>query len=393
MASHVFYTFKHLLRIKINDLHLIGTEIPVPFFAPMTIDHLCNEALTVLSSKKAVIDLTGDFVIVGDLHGNLFDLIRLIIVHGSPPATKYLFLGDYVDRGSYSLEIVVLLVSMMALFPDSVFLLRGNHEIQTINSLYGFLNETMSSYGFSMIWQRFNEVFQSLPLCAIINNKVFCVHGGISPFIEKKEDLYNIHLPILEVEGIVEDLMWSDPSNKILNYVASDRGKGCEFGPKALKKFLQKVNCDRMIRAHQSIKDGVETMFNGLITTVFSSSSPLKSKETCKCGSLIIDSNNVLQKVVLEQINQPTRSQTKFRCIPVWIDKKDYASLLTKNVSIQEFQKSSKKPRRLSSSDATANSMFCFKRKPHPSAFLLIQKAKPASPEKKLKVPVLRNFS
>merc|ERR1711957_685393 len=118
--------------------------------------------------------------VCGDIHGQYHDLLRLFEYGGFPPSVNYLFLGDYVDRGKNSLEVMVLLLMYKVKFPMNFFLLRGNHECAAITRIYGFYDECKRRYSIK-IWKTFCDVFNKLPFCAIIDDKIFCVQGGLSP--------------------------------------------------------------------------------------------------------------------------------------------------------------------------------------------------------------------
>lgn len=148
---------------------------------PRNIERICQESVEIFKSQGTVIKLTGAFTIIGDIHGNLQDLLNIFSIFGLPPKTKYMFLGDYVDRGQYSVEVISLLLSLVCKYPHHVYLIRGNHEFQHINKVYGFYDEIMAKYNNGEIWKTFNTVFSYLPLASTINEQIFCVHGGLSP--------------------------------------------------------------------------------------------------------------------------------------------------------------------------------------------------------------------
>ena len=147
----------------------------------------------------------------GDLHGQYFDLLRLFEYGGFPPDSNYLFLGDYVDRGKQSLETICLLLAYKIKYPENFFLLRGNHECASINRIYGFYDECKRRYSIKL-WKQFQELFNALPLAALVEAKIFCIHGGLSPDMESPDDLKRVARPVdVPDTGLLCDTLWSDP--------------------------------------------------------------------------------------------------------------------------------------------------------------------------------------
>ena len=189
--------------------------------------------------------------IAGDLHGQYIDLLRIFERGGFPPAARYLFLGDYVDRGKRSLETICLLLAYKIKYPDKLFLLRGNHEDAKINRVYGFYDECKRRFNVRL-WKTFTDCFNSLPVVALIDHKVLCMHGGLSPELTNLEQIEDIERPSEVPDGGLHcDLLWSDPDPKIEGWGLSDRGVSCTFGADKLTEFLDKNDIDLLCRAHQ----------------------------------------------------------------------------------------------------------------------------------------------
>ena len=147
------------------------------------------------------------------------------------PETKYLFMGDFVDRGFYSVETFLLLLALKVRYPDSITLIRGNHESRQITQVYGFYDECLRKYGSVNVWRYCTEIFDFLPLAALVDDKVFCVHGGLSPNIDTLDEIKVIDRKIeVPHEGPMCDLMWSDPEDNIDGWGVSPRGAGYIFG-------------------------------------------------------------------------------------------------------------------------------------------------------------------
>lgn len=132
--------------------------------------------------------------IVGDIHGQYSDLLRIFEMGGFPPESNYLFLGDYVDRANQGVEVLCLLMCYKLRFPETFFMLRGNHECASLTRIYGFYDECRKRYSVRL-WKSFTELFNVLPLAALIDQKIFCVHGGISPELGDLGDILHIQRP------------------------------------------------------------------------------------------------------------------------------------------------------------------------------------------------------
>ncbi|XP_022700121.1 serine/threonine-protein phosphatase PP1-like isoform X2 [Varroa jacobsoni] len=213
---------------------------------------LCDLVTPIFYSQPTLLDLDVPVHIVGDIHGQFSDLLRILEQGGFPPKTNYLFLGDYVDRGRASLEVIALLFIYKIRFPEHVFLLRGNHESLRINAVYGFFLECMNRFD-AILYHRINEVFGYLPLAAVVGEKIFCCHGGLSPDLRDLRQVACMDRPIPEVpqEGLVCDLLWADPYMGS-EWRRSDRGVSYLFGVPQLNAFLEKNNFDLLCRAHQA---------------------------------------------------------------------------------------------------------------------------------------------
>lgn len=177
--------------------------------------------------------------------------MRLFEYSGYPPAANYLFLGDYVDRGKQSLETICLLLAYKVRYPDKVFLLRGNHEEAKINRIYGFYDECKRRFNVRL-WKIFTECFNCLPVTALIDEKILCMHGGLSPDLQSLDQITEIERPTdVPDSGLLCDLLWSDPNPRINGWIDSDRGVSCTFGADAVAEFLEKTDLDLICRGHQ----------------------------------------------------------------------------------------------------------------------------------------------
>ncbi len=202
--------------------------------------------------------MTCDFHCIGDVHGQYYDLLRIFEYGGFPPEANYLFLGDYIDRGKQSIETVCLLLCYKIKYPENFFLLRGNHECAQINRIYGFYDECKRRFSIRL-WRVFSDVFNCLPVAAVIDEKIFCMHGGLSPELKNLDQIKNIMRPTdVPDTGLLCDLLWSDPERGIDAYGDNDRGVSFTFGENIVRKFNEKHDLDLICRAHQVVEDGYE---------------------------------------------------------------------------------------------------------------------------------------
>lgn len=212
--------------------------------------------------EGTVLSLTVPITVCGDIHGQYFDLLNLFEVGGIPPDTRYLFLGDYVDRGFYSIETLVLLLVYKVKFPDHVFMLRGNHECRSVSSSYGFLDEVMNRFGHAGVFHLSNDLFDSLPIGAVIDDRIFCIHGGLSPSVAAIEQLAvedrRVELP---PSGALCDICWSDPDPDTTEWGLSSRGAGFLFGKRPADEFCHNNRIALIARAHQLAMDGYAYAF------------------------------------------------------------------------------------------------------------------------------------
>merc|ERR1711907_263278 len=231
---------------------------------------LCNKACEILLEESNVQRVHAPVTICGDIHGQFYDLKELFKVGGECPQTNYLFMGDFVDRGFYSVETFLLLLALKVRYPDRITLIRGNHESRQITQVYGFYDECLRKYGSVNVWRYCTEIFDYLSLAAIIEDKIFCVHGGLSPSINTLDQIRIIdRKQEVPHDGAMCDLMWSDPED-IDGWGLSPRGAGYLFGTDVVDKFNNTNGLNLICRAHQLVMEGYKHMFNDSLVTVWS---------------------------------------------------------------------------------------------------------------------------
>jgi serine/threonine-protein phosphatase PP1 catalytic subunit len=234
------------------------------------ISTLCVQARVVMMQQSMLLELATPIKICGDIHGQFHDLIRIFEVAGFPPDVNYLFLGDYVDRGRQSIEVICLLFAFKIRYPGNVFILRGNHECASINRIYGFYDECRRRYSVKL-WKTFSDVFNCMPAAALVERRVLCMHGGIPNNLETLDQIRNIARPTGLVGmtscGILQDLLWADPSpnfemdgtpiERAMGWTENtQRGVSFFFGTDVLDEFLTRFDLDLICRAHEVAQDG-----------------------------------------------------------------------------------------------------------------------------------------
>lgn len=324
-ATFILSTYSFVFKNSINKLLDVGylskNGDPIPSFDENVLLNLCHDAKEIFEKENNILQIDGDVMIVGDIHGSFHDLIR-ILNYFQNNQKKVLFLGDYVDRGNFSIECITILLALKVIRPDLFFMIRGNHEFDLICSKYGFKEEIlnyynpkkstlleddtppksillmnleneqsnelyheyladhndMNCYKYSeTLYDAFLNVFSYLPVCAIVNDTTFCIHGGLSPRLDLVEDLNkNITRPIVQFDenSLFSDVVWGDPSSGFnCMYRGNPRGQGYLFNQASVNFFLAKNSLKRIVRAHECVRDGIQCVFDNKCITVFSASS------------------------------------------------------------------------------------------------------------------------
>lgn len=246
------------------------------------------------------------WAVFGDIHGQYNDMISLLKVFSrdwtsnqmecdNQLSMKYMFLGDYVDRGYHSIEVMVSLLCWKILAPTQIYLLRGNHEVATVNGRYGFRGECTKAFGKlkgNKVWRLFNKVFDHFPLAATINDEYFLVHGGLCEQLKNIQQIEDVSLPCSISEGsnvFQNHILWSDPArnDEVDNYKMNPK-RGPLFGCNAVDTFFKSnPGLKRIIRAHQTAQEGYWTALDDRVVTIFSAPC-YKGSCTNMAGVLVI---------------------------------------------------------------------------------------------------------
>uniref|UniRef100_A0A8P0SPS2 Serine/threonine-protein phosphatase n=1 Tax=Canis lupus familiaris TaxID=9615 RepID=A0A8P0SPS2_CANLF len=229
-----------------------------------------QEAKEILTKESNVQEVRCPVTVCGDVHGQFHDLMELFRIGGKSPDTNYLFMGDYVDRGYYSVETVTLLVALKVRYRERITILRGNHESRQITQVYGFYDECLRKYGNANVWKYFTDLFDYLPLTALVDGQIFCLHGGLSPSIDTLDHIRALdRLQEVPHEGPMCDLLWSDPDDRG-GWGISPRGAGYTFGQDISETFNHANGLTLVSRAHQLVMEGYNWCHDRNVVTIFS---------------------------------------------------------------------------------------------------------------------------
>ncbi|KAI6178693.1 Serine/threonine-protein phosphatase [Aphelenchoides besseyi] len=285
-----------------------------------------RDAKEVISAEPTLLEVKIPVLVVGDIHGQYKDLRRMFACTGGPGinnahSRRYLFLGDYVDRGRNSLECICLLMAYKCAYPRMYNLLRGNHESAPINRAYGFFQELQERFNESdaeTVWQAFNELFACLPLAALVQNRVLCMHGGLSSHLNSLDDIRNIKRPLDDpsTNPLACDLLWSDPMVDLIGYQPNTvRGVSVYFGEDAVMNACEKLRIMMIIRAHQlcplMMLNGYGFFCRRKLITVFSA--PRYYPEKNNKGAVIsIAKGYRIGFIILNPVTSDQAGQEKF---------------------------------------------------------------------------------
>jgi len=240
------------------------------------VEQLCKKMKELLVTQPNLISVQCPVTICGDVHGQIYDLMELFAVGGKPPDTNYLFLGDYVDRGYYGCEVVQLLFSLKLRYPLRCTLLRGNHECRELSMMYGFYSECLEKYPNDVnveVWKLMTETFDYLPIGALVDDTILCLHGGLSPHLAELEDIAQIdRVQEIPHEGILCDILWSDPDDDFTQHGWSISSRGCGYlwGRDITEQFNFINDLQLIVRAHQLIANGYQWFHERQVLSLFS---------------------------------------------------------------------------------------------------------------------------
>ena len=277
------------------------------------IKFLCTKSLEIFMEEPVLLEVSAPVNICGDTHGQFSDLLRLFEFGGRPPETNYLFLGDYVDRGKNSVETIGLLLAYKIKYPQNFFLLRGNHESELINHVYGFYDECRRRYNIKT-YKLFSDCFNWLPISAIVDDKILCMHGGLSPDLTALDKIRKIVRPTeVPDKGLLCDLLWSDPDKNVDGWGTNERGVSFTFNESIVNRIVEELDIDLVCRAHQVVEKGYEFFADKKLVTVFSA--PNYCNQFDNAGAMMLVDENLVCgfKILIPKINNKTLTPTMYK--------------------------------------------------------------------------------
>lgn len=250
---------------------IINKIVEDPINVKLSLDELqifLDEAIDFFQHEPQLVEIEGDnILVVGDTHGDIFSTLSAF----KTDAKYIVFLGDYVDRGSYQLENILYLLSKKLEDPEHIFLIRGNHESPIMNRIYGFQTKVVGLYGYES-YRLFSNLFSNLGYSVLINNAIIGMHGGLARNLKEVKDI--LSLPkndIIPANPVAFEILWNDPREDIDWFQPNIRGEGTfYYGREALGQFLENNGLEMLIRAHEPYPKGHEIMFGGRLISIFS---------------------------------------------------------------------------------------------------------------------------
>lgn len=269
----VYESLKDILDHDIYKTVKISPNFSPPHYSISDVNCILKDCEELFKSEPVQLEIDQSVTVVGDIHGHLFDLLRIFQRFGLPPQTKYLFLGDLVDRGEFSVETVLYICTLKLLFPTDIYLIRGNHEFDSLCRISGFYDDVQQLYSSNEVYDNFLNLFQWLPISAIVAKNTLCIHGGLGPQLYSLSQLKELKRPIQDFgDPVLDSILWSDPVDGIDFFEPSTRGSGFFFGKPAVDEFIKSQNIERIIRGHECVAEGCLERFDATVVTVFSAS-------------------------------------------------------------------------------------------------------------------------
>ncbi len=270
-------------------------------------DAIIHKMIPILSEESVLLEFShkayeNEIFVIGDIHGNLKSLSDLIQIVKKENPRVVIFLGDIVDRGSYQLECLVMVMILKIMEPKKYYILRGNHETLEMNAYYGFLEDFKTRFGNTEQFSQIITFYSMLPYCAILNNRILCLHGGIPEDIEiltkiKGKCVKDIPLFSKDLANSMMQIIWNDPKEGLKGFSKSYRGPGIKFfGEDVFSQFMERYQLEYLIRSHEVFEEGYKWFFNKRLLSIFSSANYRGSLSPNPASYAVIKDNCVVPK-------------------------------------------------------------------------------------------------
>ncbi len=244
----------------------------VSSLTPRDIEEIIQMASKLFETESSLLEIEGSkFLFVGDTHGDFNSTKKIVKLFLDGKYNYIVFLGDYVDRGISQIENINYVLCLKLFYPESVILLRGNHETPLANLYYGFYYEILRKLD-KKFYDLYSELFAKMPYAVLANNHILALHGGIAENLKTIQQIENIEKNLIDVrDPMVLQILWNDPSDDVLGFQPSMRGPGIRvFGKDVFEEFAKKNDIELMIRAHEVFSEGYRYFFEGKLLSIFS---------------------------------------------------------------------------------------------------------------------------
>lgn len=311
--NEILSCYKILIQSDLEAYSNKKAKMRIPILPVSLLKFLIEESTRIFTEEPTMLEISAPICVVGDIHGQIIDILRIFKECDLPPNRRYLFLGDFIDRGFFSSETLILVLALKVLYPTDVYIIRGNHEFAPIFDHSSFFSEITSLYGDDTIIDLIMNCFSFMPLAANVDNFILCLHGGISEGLVFIDQLKSIKRPIVDFQDtLVTEILWSDPIDEPnVDYKESPRGLGRLFGLRPVVNFLQRNGFSYIVRGHQCKPGGCESNCNRKVITVFSASNYCGIEDN-KSGVLFILPGEIYETKLFSPFNQIARNEASF---------------------------------------------------------------------------------
>jgi len=268
-----------------------------------------REAVKLFRKETLILELKKEYsqdkvIVIGDLHGDLKSLTRLLEIINLENPKHVIFLGDIVDRGLYQLECFILVLALKIKDSNKFYLLRGNHEILEVNKNYGFFQDFLKRFKDPKKFNHVTAIYKALPYSALVNESILCLHGGIPEDINAINRLRGtktseINWTFENTAKSLLQIMWNDPKPNLKGFTESFRGKDIKFfGKDVFTDFMRENKLDYLIRAHERFPEGYKWFFNKRLLSIFSSANYRGTVPLIPASYAIIRNKTVTPKII-----------------------------------------------------------------------------------------------